>query len=404
MRFLTVLGFTVSLSAQIFNGNYYPPPSPPALPAANGWFTDPTYGTRILRATSATFPGVNTTCNIQGPYSYWPTLNSNSTRAMFPCSDKYYFLSFNAAGATPLVVTDSSADRFSGRVQTNGWWSRTDPDTWWSIDYGNTIYKYNASTTAWVVQDTVTEVDSATYYLSNFFMANDDNTWIATIKEKSTGNGIGFIAGTFSPRTIIRQQTTGLLAELPQTQIDRTGVWAVLVYAAPYAGQQQYIKLSDGTTIFPAGSGHRDVGAASVYYNGTWITNPNVVKWAIGSSGQPTTLAANMIADDFSALATSGTWLTTSQFEGSYAYPCAHAVCQVATDGSGSIIQWAHNQSAGSLFTDEPYPSQSYDNRFIAFQSNWGTEVAMGGRMDVYIIDASVRSSGMATSMSGSMH
>jgi hypothetical protein len=111
-----------------------------------------------------------------------------------------------------------------------------------------------------------------------------------------------------------------------------------------------------------------------------------------------------MIADDFSALATSGTWLTTSQFEGSYAYPCAHAVCQVATDGSGSIIQWAHNQSAGSLFTDEPYPSQSYDNRFIAFQSNWGTEVAMGGRMDVYIIDASVRSSGMATSMSGSMH
>lgn len=397
---LCLLSFNL-LRAQITDGNYHAPPSPPTLPAANTWFTDPTFGTRILRATSATFPGTNTTCNIQGPYGYWPTFNSNSTRVLLPCNTNlHYVLSFSPDAATPLVVTDSSTDRFGGRMQINAWWSRSDPDILWTIEYGATIHKYNAATQTWTVQDTVPEIDTGLYYLSHFFMANDDNTWIATVKEKTTGNGIGFIAGTFSPRTIIRYQTTSLLAELPQTQIDRTGTWAVLVYASPYAGKHQYVKLSDGTTVYPGGAGHRDVGPNEVYYNGTWIINPNIVKWAIGSSGQPTTLAANLIADDFSALGNSGAWLTVSQFGGSYASPCAHAICQVKTDGSGAIRQWAHNQSAGSLFTDEPYPAMSFDERFIAFQSNWGTEVGSGGRMDVFIIDT--RSVTVRTGISGS--
>src|SRR5690348_5150718 len=52
----------------------YPPPAPPTLPAAGGTFTDPTFGTSILRVTDA-----NDGSDNHQSYSYWPSMNKNSS-------------------------------------------------------------------------------------------------------------------------------------------------------------------------------------------------------------------------------------------------------------------------------------------------------------------------------------
>src|SRR5205823_5436745 len=52
----------------------YPEPAPPALPAAGGMLTDPTFGTTLLRVTDAN----DGTDNHQS-YSYWPSFNKNSS-------------------------------------------------------------------------------------------------------------------------------------------------------------------------------------------------------------------------------------------------------------------------------------------------------------------------------------
>jgi len=59
----------------------YPIPSPlPPLPAVNAQFTDPVFGTQLIRATDASdcpAPGCSTY------YSHWPTFNSNNTYILF---------------------------------------------------------------------------------------------------------------------------------------------------------------------------------------------------------------------------------------------------------------------------------------------------------------------------------
>jgi hypothetical protein len=52
----------------------YPPPPAPKLPKAGGTFTDPTFGTRLMRVTDETDGPDNITA-----YSYWPTFNKDST-------------------------------------------------------------------------------------------------------------------------------------------------------------------------------------------------------------------------------------------------------------------------------------------------------------------------------------
>ena len=57
--------------------NVYSEPAPPALPAAGGTLVDPVFGTTIMRVTDERDGSSNT-----NSYSYWPSLNRNSTRLL----------------------------------------------------------------------------------------------------------------------------------------------------------------------------------------------------------------------------------------------------------------------------------------------------------------------------------
>ena len=63
----------------------------PTLPAGGGKFTDPDFGTEVMRLTGANDD--STFCST--PYSYWPAFNRDATRVLVQCNSATYFYAFD---------------------------------------------------------------------------------------------------------------------------------------------------------------------------------------------------------------------------------------------------------------------------------------------------------------------
>jgi hypothetical protein len=95
----------------------YPPPPAPKLPPAGGTFTDPTFGTQILRVTD------EADGDSHNAYSYYPALNRESTMFFIHCksgSRLYHFdpKAFRIVGKRLLFATrppNKHTPRWEGR-------------------------------------------------------------------------------------------------------------------------------------------------------------------------------------------------------------------------------------------------------------------------------------------------
>src|SRR6266545_805458 len=63
-----------TLQAQVTSWNVYPVPPAPALPPAGGTFTDPTFGTTLMRVTDA-----NDGIDCHNAYAIWQAFNADDT-------------------------------------------------------------------------------------------------------------------------------------------------------------------------------------------------------------------------------------------------------------------------------------------------------------------------------------
>ena len=131
---LSILGscFALTSNAQSIKTDraVYAEPALPALPtSAGGKFTDPVFGTQIMRATDANdspAPGCSTF------YSHWPTFNTDNTRILIRCGDSggMRIKTFDPVNFT-LGPTIQNSPTLPGGVSLD-WqgatWSRTDPD------------------------------------------------------------------------------------------------------------------------------------------------------------------------------------------------------------------------------------------------------------------------------------
>lgn len=150
----------------------YPEPPLPTLPSKGGKFTDPVFGTQIMRATDATdypTPGCGTY------YNQWPTFNSNNTRILIRCGDSGDMIikAFDPVNFTLGTTVRKTFGGGTTQIPTIGgeyaqWqgatWSRTDPDKIWvvpgapnaggSTNKGPQIYTYS------VLANTYTPVKS----------------------------------------------------------------------------------------------------------------------------------------------------------------------------------------------------------------------------------------------------
>lgn len=440
----SVLGFQLLLKPGITKANkpqagrirtdrkvYSEPPSPP-LPRAGGKFSDPIFGTQIMRATDEKdypAPGCGTW------YSQWPTFNSNNTRLLIRCGvsgdmeikafDPVSF-TLGATLRTASTITNGQSLQWQGAT-----WSRTDPDVifvpagYYNQDYpavsGMKLYTYRPSTNHLaLLKDFTSLAPGKPDYLFEMHVAQDGKDDIFTFMQKRVGNPdnpLYFIVWRRSSDKVLQHILNKKLdgnAAVP----DKSGrwIWFALNKTQVDGARHKILDLQTNTwqTIYwkaaddPPGHGDGGTGTNvgkgnfSGAFNFRFLSTPHkssllfdfkdangVLDW---SNDHHTTL----YADDQS-------WVTVGLYDESDLHDTGafeNEVMQIAMDGSQRIRRLFHhrshidNRSDTTGYWAVPKPTISRDGRFIAFTSNWGRS----GRYDLFVakIDPAPRLSSLS--------
>src|ERR1700753_2934246 len=139
----------------ISDRNVYPKPPLPPLPPVNGTYTDPVFGTQILRATD------ESDCPQEGCgtyYPHWPTFNANNTRILIRKAETGLALvkDFDAVNfkVGPSRQLPSSINvngvQYGAPTWESAIWSHTNPDVIYTFpsynDGGFRLFAYNVAT------------------------------------------------------------------------------------------------------------------------------------------------------------------------------------------------------------------------------------------------------------------
>ena len=402
LTFISIILFLLynfQASAQSIKTDYgvYPPPAPPALPAAGGTFIDPVFGTTIMRITDA-----NDGDNNHHSYSYWPSFNKNAS-----------LLYISSVGGNPTLYDfDTATFSFSNKramFQSNPLndGAPNAEDAIWSGTQNNVmlchtaqkIYNYNVSTG----QYTVIKDFSTVYpdiYLWQMSRSIDDSVFAFTYKENVNYTNVGYI----SYRVAINQTDTGNISTLDEVQVDKTGNYLVIKTgnSGPSVIETEILNLQTGTKEYLTDDapdfspGHSDNGSGFVIGSDNWNNNytyrnlatPHTSfsvldfnnDWSLGNH-------VSMLSDDES-------WMLMSTFVGS-TLPSSgifvDEIFQFTTDGSKSVRRLAHthsdylNQNSNNAYWSMPRANISRDGKYILFTSNWGSTT----RMDVFVLKIS---------------
>src|SRR5712664_1423557 len=227
----------------------YPEPPLPTLPSAGGTFTDPVFGTQIMRVTDATecpAPGCGTW------YSRWPTFNSDSTRILIRkgTSGDVIIKAFD-----PIAFTLGATIRTIATI-TNGYslawqgatWSRTDPDLIFvhagNYETGATVtgmklYTYRPSTNALtLIKDFTQLAPGQPDYFGPMQVAQDGNDDIFTLAENRVGNPdnpLYFVVWNRLTDTVLKYVQNDASFYNKQGTADKSGRWVTFT-AKPGGG------------------------------------------------------------------------------------------------------------------------------------------------------------------------
>ncbi|MFL6214632.1 MAG: fibronectin type III domain-containing protein [Blastocatellia bacterium] len=368
--------------------NVYSEPAPPALPAAGGTLVDPVFGTTIMRVTDERDGGSNT-----NSYSYWPSLNRNSTRLMV----------FTNNGNPTLYAFDPVNFRISNKrslfmtsLPTGGlpWtedviWSGTDPDVMYCHS-GLKIYAYNVVSNSYtLVKDFAGLVPGE--HLFQMAKSVDDNAFGFTLKD-GNWNIVGCVGWQRAQNNLYVMQSS----TLDEVEVDKSGQYLYVMTgdqssASAINGQvvnlqtRQVTSLTDGTPDFAPG--HKDCGQGIVIGSDHWnnalntrsLANPHqhsvVISWGNDWSQ----------SNHVSLLGDGDGWLLVSMFVANTLPSTGlfkNELYLVATDGSQRVRRLAHHHSVLRDYWDSPRADLSRDGQFAIFTSNWGST----SRRDVFIV------------------
>jgi hypothetical protein len=425
---MRLLSRNVIRQANIFQANVdtirtdrkvYPTPAAPRFGHAGSKLTDPTFGTRLMRATDENdypAPGCGTW------YSQWPTFNSNNTRLLIRCgsSGDMKIKAFDPVSFTlgATLQTASSITKGQSLQWQGATWSRNDPDLIFvhaaysnpgdSGVSGMKLYAYRPSTNALtLIKDFSSLAPGKPDYLFEMHIAQDGKDDLFTFMEYRVGNPnnpLYFIVWRRSTDKVLQHILNAKLdanAAIP----DKSGrwIWFALNKTEPDGARHRILDLQTNTwqTIYwkadDDAPSHGDPGSGinvgkgnfSGGFNFRSLSNPHrpkilfdfkdskgVVDWS-------NDLHTTLYADDES-------WVTIGLFDESNVGETGafeNEVMQIAMDGSQRIRRLFHHRSIVDNKTDAsgywatPKPTISRDGRYIAFTSNWGKS----GRCDLYI-------------------
>jgi len=421
----------------------YPEPPLPALPRAGGKFSDPTFGTLIMRATDEKdykAPGCGTW------YSQWPTFNSNNTRLMMRCGvsgdmkikafDPVSF-TLGATLRTASTITNGQSLQWQGAT-----WSRNDPDlifvhaSYYNQNYpavsGMKLYAYRPSTnTLTLIRDFTSLAPGKPDYLFEMHVAQDGRDAIFTFMQNRVGNAnnpLYFIVWDRLRDKVLyhlSNEATQVRGnhnyDLNSGGPDKSGRYIVFSHnkTEPNSARHEVLDLQRNSwqTIYWNGAddapSHGDVGTATTTGRGNFSGGFNLRNLR-DVHGSVTILFDNKDArgildwtnDQHTSLyADDESWVLLGLYDdpaepGTETGAYENEVMQIAMDGSQRIRRLFHhrshidNHSETTGYWAIPKPTISRDGRFIAFTSNWGKS----GRYDLFIakIDPAPRLFGLS--------
>lgn len=395
-------------------GVYRKPPIP-RLPRAGETFTDPVFGTEIMRATDESdgpAPGFGTY------YSHWPTFNANNTRLLIRQGD-----SGNAILKTfdPLNFRIGSREQLPTEYPRNfalSWesaiWSHSNPNVIYTFSNdlkgAMRLYAYDVERKGFTLLKDFGSLASGRDYLHQMNMSADDDvfSW-SHMRTGRNGVPVAYL--------VWRRSTNRILAHVPNTMdfnevhVDKSGHWLNIPLNKPLpdGDSMEFLNLDTGalTKIVDGAPdyrpGHGDLGTDCIVgfdndLNGiTWrrMSAPHAprhvfyFRTGIGRNGGVTDWTQDFHG---TMLADNEDWITI----GTYDDPAANLpdsgiyedeILQASLDGSERIRRICHTRSAIDNRTRTtgywamPKPTIARDGRFIAFTSNW----EKSGRYDLFI-------------------
>jgi hypothetical protein len=364
----------------------YPEPPPPALPPAGGTFVDPVFGTTIMRVTDQNDGPFNAT-----QYSYYPSLNKNSTRLFITAGGTatlYSFdpVGFKISGKRRLFLSEPRGGHCPGAE--DAIWSGVDPDAIYGHD-GLKLWSYDVAAGVYtLIKDFGPELSPCELWQMSRSL--DDNVFAFTLKR--SGKPIGYIAWRRNTNTLYKVDAQNL----DEVQVDKTGQY-LIVKQDPGSGSGSGIEvriinlitrsvenLTDGTPDYAPG--HSDNGAGFIVGGDNWqnrftyrrLDTPHQMHSVI-EFGQDWSVGSHV-----SMLADGDQWLLVSTFVANglaSGRVFRNELLMVAVDGSRRVRRLAHVHSEYREYWDAPRGNISRDGRYAVFTSNWGSS----DRRDVFI-------------------
>lgn len=389
----------------IHDRNVRPKPAPPVLGPAGSTFLDPTFGSRLWRATDALTAGGS---SLRMPSSaHLAAWNANSSifYAVTEGGGVVFFAFDPQVGPTklPTVITSQLEPTFS----------YVDLSTIYGV-IQHRIEKWNI----------ITGVMSEVLNLDSLGLNLGADTYVGGLLTVDNDVWVTFFGGTGQDKHYyIRHSQAGLLDvrtkgnwKIHAISMDRTGRY-VMVYPAvdPNTGQmpvgvaqvQVWDTLSGSLTPMSRLPGGHDSQGYGVSVNADCCSNStwDAAQWQARSLATPNTstdLIGTVLTPQHVYDAEHSNWrmakpdvkvpfITSTYRQGAgisqVDYPWRawdEEIIAVATDGSGEVSRFAHHQSVNpAQFWNQPIINCSPNGRFCTFTSNWGQPT---GRQNVFVV------------------
>ncbi len=353
-------------------------PSPITVPFVNGSYTDPAFGTKVTRVTSAlkwTAPD----------YSTWCPWNADGTKFLLVNVDHfdlYFYLSGITGLIQPLPIGASCDSR----------WSTTDPRLIYFVQ-GNTLNLLNISTGSSLPLRVFPEYTQIRIGNGEGDISYDGN-YFALVGTRLDGGIEVFVYD-------IKANTKGAVLDCGGRPLDA-------VYMAPGGVLVKWtdaigFRGLDMTPLRPILScdGHGAVGSDNCLYitnsNENPVTLPDFPNGIVRidlATGKQTGLLALVwsLAVDIAACAPGVILVSTYSASGGPWVPYRNELLLLATDGS-SVKRLAHTRSSGNPswssddnYLVQPHAQISRDGTKILWGSNMA-HLDQSGRCDTYLID-----------------